>query len=65
MSLSLWADGVVSPGCHRSTLQKQLRKPVLARRMTQEKLRLKKRSKQQIKKRLEQMINVQRLQAEI
>lgn len=65
MSLLLWADGVVSPGCHQSMLQRQLRKPVLERRMTQEKLRLKKRSKQQIEKRLEQMVNVQSLQTVI
>lgn len=65
MSLSLWADGVGSPGCNHSTLWNQLRKPVLARRMTWEKLRLKKRSKQQIKKRSEQMVNVQSLQTEM
>lgn len=66
MSLSRWTDGVVvSPGCLQSMLQRQLRKPVLARRMVQEKLRLKKRSKQQIEKRLEQTVNVQSLQTEI
>lgn len=41
-SLSLQEDGIVSPGCQRSTLQKQLRKPVLVRKITQEKLRLNK-----------------------